>query len=307
MRFKKILILLGFVLLKLVAIAQTDIGNQSLTKLSVFEYYNHTTPEWIKLFRIKNYDNTMGFWGKGGATGRLYFVDYQGNGGSYIDFSFPQSINSNLKPILILNGASADKIEWYAFSGNDGPGQNYYDVYIKTPEYHLGLTFLIRGGDYKPYFTADSQPATQAIWNYQLSPQSFNYYSGNGNVGIGTITPKEKLSVNGNIRAKEVKVEATGWPDYVFAKNYVLPTLAETEKYIKEKGYLPGMPSAMEVESNGLAMSEMFKLQQKKIEELTIYLIDKEKQINNQKSKIEMLEKDFKDLKRMLNEYLGEK
>nr|WP_199157670.1 hypothetical protein [Pedobacter sp. ASV2] len=113
-----------------------------------------------------------------------------------------------------------------------------------------------------------------------------------GNVGIGTATPREKLSVNGNISvngkigAKEVKVEGKDWPDYVFAKNYVLPTLAETEKYINKKGHLPGMPSAMEVESNGLAMSEMFKLQQQKIEELTLYIIQQQKDIDKLKKKL---------------------
>ncbi|WP_131535580.1 hypothetical protein [Pedobacter nototheniae] len=107
--------------------------------------------------------------------------------------------------------------------------------------------------------------------------------AGNGNVGIGTTTPKEKLSVNGNIRAKEVKVETTGWPDYVFKSDYVLPTLAETEKYINEKGYLPGMPSAKEVELNGLELGEMNKRLLQKVEELTLHLIEKDKELSKEK------------------------
>ncbi|WP_144009039.1 hypothetical protein [Pedobacter africanus] len=54
----------------------------------------------------------------------------------------------------------------------------------------------------------------------------------NGNVGIGTTIPNSKLAVNGNIRAHEIKVETANWPDYVFAKDYQLPTLQETEKHI---------------------------------------------------------------------------
>ena len=70
----------------------------------------------------------------------------------------------------------------------------------------------------------------------------------NGNVGIGTITPDSKLSVNGKIHTKEVKVGLTGWPDYVFTDNYDLSTLQEVEHYIKTQGHLPNIPSATEVE-----------------------------------------------------------
>jgi hypothetical protein len=101
-----------------------------------------------------------------------------------------------------------------------------------------------------------------------------------GNIGIGTETPREKLSVNGKIRAQEIKVEATNWPDYVFAKDYSIPTLAETEKHISEKGHLPGIPSAEEVKNNGIDLGEMNAKLLQKIEELTLHLIEKDKQLN---------------------------
>ncbi|WP_131535578.1 hypothetical protein [Pedobacter nototheniae] len=142
-------------------------------------------------------------------------------------------------------------------------------------------------------------PGTNNLWvENELEGGNISILTNKGYIGIDTQTPKEKLSVNGNIRAKEVKVEATGWPDYVFAKNYVLPTLTETEKYINEKGHLPGMPSAKEVESNGLAMSEMFKLQQQKIEELTIYLIESKKEAIQFKSALKELDDQNKALER---------
>jgi hypothetical protein len=105
----------------------------------------------------------------------------------------------------------------------------------------------------------------------------------NGNVGIGTVTPTEKLSVNGKIRAQEIKVETAGWPDYVFAKDYKLPSLQETEQHIKDKGHLPGIPSAEEVKANGIDLGEMNAKLLKKIEELTLHLIEKEKELNAQK------------------------
>jgi hypothetical protein len=121
-----------------------------------------------------------------------------------------------------------------------------------------------------------------------------------GNVGIGTTTPSERLSVNGNIRAKEVKVETANWPDYVFAKEYKLPTLQETEKHIKEKGHLPGIPSAAEVEKNGIELGDMNKKLLQKIEELTLYLIEKDKEMKMIRKENEMQREDIKYLKSKL-------
>lgn len=101
-----------------------------------------------------------------------------------------------------------------------------------------------------------------------------------GNVGIGTTTPTEKLAVNGNIRAREVKVESAPWPDYVFAKDYALPSLASIEKSIQLNGHLPGMPSAKIVEAEGIKLGEMNAKLLEKIEELTLHLIAQEKRIS---------------------------
>jgi len=129
----------------------------------------------------------------------------------------------------------------------------------------------------------------------------------NGNVGIGTLDPKERLSVNGKIRAQEIKVETANWPDYVFTKDYQLPSLSETEDHIKEKGHLPGIPSAEEVKTNGVDLGEMNAKLLKKIEELTLYLIeikkdhDLEKRDNlEQKKIIHQQQKDIKYLKSKL-------
>lgn len=74
----------------------------------------------------------------------------------------------------------------------------------------------------------------------------------NGNVGIGTSNPGSwKLAVNGKIRAKEIKVE-TGWADFVFYDDYELPTLEEVETHIKKEGHLKDIPTAQEVEENGI-------------------------------------------------------
>lgn len=108
-----------------------------------------------------------------------------------------------------------------------------------------------------------------------------------GNVGIGTEShidtndnnQEYKLSVDGRIRAHAVKVYTT-WADYVFEKDYNLPTLEEVEQHIKDKGHLKDIPSAKEVEANGIDVGEMNKLLLQKIEELTLYTIEQQKQIN---------------------------
>ena len=100
-----------------------------------------------------------------------------------------------------------------------------------------------------------------------------------GRLGVGTGNPGSfRLAVNGNIRAKEIKVE-TGWSDFVFEDDYDLPTLDEVEKYIKTHRHLPEIPSAKEVEENGVELGKMDSKLLQKIEELTLYIIDQEKRI----------------------------
>ncbi len=105
-----------------------------------------------------------------------------------------------------------------------------------------------------------------------------------GEVGIGTTDVSGyRLSVAGNIRAEEIKVEASPWPDYVFEEDYDLRSLEETEAYIKANKHLPEIPSAKEMEAHGVQLGEMNRLLLKKIEELTLHLIQKEKEIHSLK------------------------
>ena len=106
----------------------------------------------------------------------------------------------------------------------------------------------------------------------------------NGNVGIGTVNPDMKLTVKGNIHAEEVKIDLNvPAPDYVFEKDYQLKTIKDVEEFIKKHNHLPEIPSAKEFEQNGVMQVEMDMNLLKKIEELTLYTIQQQKEIEELK------------------------
>ncbi len=130
--------------------------------------------------------------------------------------------------------------------------------------------------------------------------------SGTGNVGIGvTDTKGYKLALAGNMIAESVKVKLqSAWPDFVFDKSYALPTLQETEAYIKQKGHLPGISTAAEVNANGIDLGEMNSQLLQKIEELTLHLIEQNKAVEiqnnkllNQQKALERQQQEIKELK----------
>nr|WP_320120081.1 hypothetical protein [uncultured Marinifilum sp.] len=109
---------------------------------------------------------------------------------------------------------------------------------------------------------------------------------GTGNIGIGTNSPTAKLSVNGKINAKEVQVIATGWPDYVFKPNYSLMSLKDLETYINQNGHLPNIPSEQEVEEKGISLADMDAKLLRKIEELTLYILEQNKKMEEMQEEI---------------------
>ncbi len=101
----------------------------------------------------------------------------------------------------------------------------------------------------------------------------------NGEVCIGTTTPESILTVNGRITSEEIKVKDVQGADFVFSKDYELPTLQEVQTHIEIYKHLPDIPSATKMQQEGIFLGEMnIKLLQK-IEELTLYLIEQEKRI----------------------------
>ncbi len=145
---------------------------------------------------------------------------------------------------------------------------------------HTAGSYIIsnsRAGDIKfttrPEFPNDTDRVRMIIDKY-------------GYIGIGTETPDAELAVNGLIHTKEVKVDLQGWPDYVFEKTYELLTIEEVDNYIQKNGHLPNIPKASEIEENGLNLGEMNKKLMEKVEELTIYIIQLKKEIEQIKTNV---------------------
>ena len=139
-----------------------------------------------------------------------------------------------------------------------------------------------------------------SLWDANNAMQDRMAIDTDGNVGIGTTTPTQKLTVKGTVYSTEVKVDlaaGTG-PDYVFAPTYNLPTLESIKTYIDQNKHLPEVPSAKEMEANGVNLGEMNMLLLKKIEELTLYMIDQNKRMEMQQVRIDKQEKEIHDLKR---------
>lgn len=171
-----------------------------------------------------------------------------------------QIISPNGDNIFYYNGA-ADVTFRFADRGVGGRAFVHDGGNVLTLNY---------GGD----FTGGTRIGNDVF--FKDGGNSFIY---SGNFGIGTATPTERLSVNGKIRAREIKVETTNWPDYVFDEGYQPLSLREIERFIKINKHLPEVPTATEVSENGVALGEMNKILLKKVEELTLHLIEKEKAI----------------------------
>ncbi|HNF70337.1 MAG TPA: hypothetical protein PLL28_13235 [Chitinophagales bacterium] len=113
---------------------------------------------------------------------------------------------------------------------------------------------------------------------------SMCYASGSVMIGASVPATGYLLSVDGKVMCEELKVQMSeSWPDYVFADNYKMPTLYELEASIKANKHLPGIPSAAEVAENGISVGEMQTNMMEKIEELTLYIIELQKQIDTLK------------------------
>jgi len=164
-------------------------------------------------------------------------------------------------------------------------------------------------GGYLDFFTNNTADYTTASnGNFAMRLAS------NGYIGVGTTSPDQKLTVRGIIHSQEVIVDMSVLPDYVFKPTYHLPTLTEVKTYIDQNHHLPDMPSAEQVAKDGLSLGDMNAKLLKKVEELTLYLIEKDKiitdqqqQLTAQKSTDQYQQKEIDELKKQVSALIKSK
>jgi hypothetical protein len=124
----------------------------------------------------------------------------------------------------------------------------------------------------------------------------------NGRVGIGTTDPQGyKLAVNGSAIAESMKVKLHGsWPDYVFKPTYVLLPLSDVKNYVDKYQHLPDMPSEADIAKDGIDLGEINKTLTKKVEELTLYLIEKDNADKIKDAKLQSQQQQLDELKHQI-------
>ncbi|MFV5701595.1 hypothetical protein ACM55F_06950 [Flavobacterium sp. XS2P12] len=169
--------------------------------------------------------------------------------------------------------------------------------------YNLGYAAAIKllqagdGNQYSPAHLAFYTTSGGSV--FTTVPEERMRITSLGNVGIGTINPDTKLTVKGKIHAEEIIVDLAVPADYVFQKyytgkselksDYSMPTLAEIESFTKKNHHLPNVPSAQEVQQNGVSLGMMSNVLLQKVEELTLYAIEQQKKLEVQNKTIATL------------------
>jgi len=214
-----------------------------------------------------------------------YHVTSWGNGSNFIDADIRQfnTTTSNNRFIAGWRDASGGNsglniVVWlrgntsYTYRSNFAVNPVMYDD-VQNP-----LPFQEPGGPTHTYRTSVDNTINPNGSTYSgavyLTSAGNNYIK--GQLGIGTLEPGTyKLAVEGTIGARKVKVtQQTTWADFVFQDDYELRTLPDLEKHIQQYKHLPDIPSAKEVQQNGIDLGEMNAKLLQKVEELSLYIIE---------------------------------
>lgn len=229
-----------------------------------------------------------------------YFKRANGGGGAGFTLENGSSIAINF-------GIGANAIQNF-FAGLNGGSDNFLYVQGGTNGFFNLKSDAKMGWVTSPTDATSFSPDTYFYRNSANNIRTPGSLLIDNNVCIGTIDPKGyKLAVNGSaIFTKAVVKQNANWPDYVFANDYDLYPLTLVEQFIKVNKHLPEVPTAKEIEKNGLDIGNNQTLLLKKIEELTLYLIEQNRSINDLKKENEQLKKNNEELKTQLEKQNNE-
>ncbi len=214
-------------------------------------------------------------WGNTGAilnTDQGASIELRGNGIPYLDFSNDPTIDFDLRLILrgdnLLSFEGGDIKMSNKLSARQSISWGNTGALLNTDQ---GASIELRGTGI-PYLDFSNDPTTDFDMRLILRDNNTLGVSG-GN-----------MAIDGALKAKEIEVKPNVWADFVFNEDYKLPTLEEVENHIQEKGHLVNIPPEKEVIENGIHLGEMNMKLLLKIEELTLYTIQQEKEIKRLKS-----------------------
>lgn len=162
-----------------------------------------------------------------------------------------------------------------------------------VPSIGINVDYMYTGNYGYAIRTNVSNPTTKAIgvYNTQTGADAFVVYA-DGRVQVSSGGQKIwQLENSGLMRGRRIKLDTDTWADYVFESDYSLRSLSDLEQFIKVEKHLPNVPSQKEVLEDGIDLGQMNIVLLEKVEELTLYLIDQNKQLEEQKAKVNELEK----------------
>lgn len=226
----------------------------------------------------------------GGGAGYQQFGNLNISIGGSAGYGSPGSSNIFIGTQAGENTSGSGNIYMGFLAGAGATGQTVNDkLWISSPSFEDNGALI--WGDFQQ---------TQLKFNGKVG---IGYGFGNYPTTAGGVNVSGyNLFVNGGILTEEVRVNLRGtngqWADYVFNKDYNLKSLQEVEKFIKDNGHLPNVPSAQQVKEDGIELGEMAKIQQEKIEELTLYIIEQNK-INEKQFK------EIEELKNLVNQLIS--